>query len=166
MRHPAFTGQLSRGLMVLAAFWAFFLAIIITVDVTGRGLFDRPLTGVVEIIANSIVVMVFFQAGEVVRSGSMLRADFLVANLGSGAAKVLDTICYVAGAMIFLLIAYGCLGPMLRAFERNEFEGMALRIATWPIYAAIIFGSCFAAFNYLLLLICLWRQAPDASSQS
>ena len=143
--------------MVLAAFWAFLLAIVITVDVTGRGLFERPLTGAVEIVANSIVVMVFLQAGESVRSRSMLRADFLVASLGPRTSAALELICCLAGAVLFALIAYGSIEPMLRAIDRGEFEGIALRIATWPIYATIIFGSTLTTINYLALAVELVR---------
>lgn len=150
-KRPTPIGRLNRSLMVLAAFWAFFLAIVITTDVAGRGLFDRPLAGAVEIVANSIVLMVFLQAGEVVRSRSMLRADFLVESIGPRASRALEIGGCLAGALLFGLIAYGCVEPAMTAYERGEFEGEALRVPTWPIYATIVFGSVLAAVNYVVL---------------
>lgn len=148
----AFLRNLNRMMMVLAAFWAFILAVLITVDVTGRGLFNAPLVGTVEIIKNSIVVMVFLQAGYIVQTGSMLRADFLVASMGPRLTAVFDKVSCLAGAALFGLIVYGCVSPMMRAWSRGEFEGEgALRIVTWPIYAVIIFGSAMAALNYVLI---------------
>ena len=70
--------RLSRFLMVLAAAWAFILTFFIVADIVGRNVFNSPVYGVREIVMNSIVMIVFLQAGYAVRSRSMLRADFLV----------------------------------------------------------------------------------------
>ena len=75
------TDRVAKFLMILAAGWAFVLAFIILADIIGRSpLFNAPLAGVREIVANSIVMIVFLQAGYAIRSRSMLRADFLVAR--------------------------------------------------------------------------------------
>ena len=65
-------------MMVMAAAWAFVLTFIIIADITSRGLFNDPLNGTREIVANSIVMIVFLQAGYAIRSRSMLSAEFLI----------------------------------------------------------------------------------------
>lgn len=156
--------RFNQTLMVLAAFWGFILAVTITIDVTGRGLFNQPLVGTVEIITNSVVVMVFLQVCYAVRSRSMLRADFLVNVVPGWLQRIFNIICYGTGAFIFGLVAYGCIEPLIRAYERGEFEGEgALRVPTWPIYSVIIAGSLLATMNYLVLLALEFRNRPPAA---
>lgn len=147
--------RLSKSLMVVAAFWGFALAVFIALDVSGRNLFDHPLTGTTEAISNSVVVIVFLQLPYAVRSRSMLRADFLVHIFPPPTQRILNIICYAGGLIVFALIVYACIGPMTTAWIRGEFEGEggSVRIPTWPIYAVIIGGSALATLNYLFLLV-------------
>ena len=73
--------RLAKALMVLAAAWAFVLTFIIIADIVGRNAFNYPVPGVREIVANSIVMIVFLQAGYAIRSRSMLRTDLLLTVL-------------------------------------------------------------------------------------
>ncbi|MBW4709818.1 TRAP transporter small permease [Roseobacter sp. YSTF-M11] len=150
----SFIEKINRGLMSVSAIWAFLLAVIITLDVTGRGLFDAPLTGTLEIIVNSIVVIAFLQIAFAVRSKSMLRADFVVHLLPKPVQKALEVFGHLCGAAIFALLCYAVLEPMADAFTSGEYEGEgALRVPTWPIYAVIAGGAALAAINYLYMLV-------------
>ena len=144
--------RLSKILMVVAAFWGFALAVLIALDVTGRDLFQYPLTGTTEVISNSVV---FLQLPYAVRSRSMLRADFLVHMFSRRTQRFMNILCYLGGVIVFGLIVYACIGPMITAWVRGEWEGEGgdVHIPTWPIYAVII-GSCaLTTLNYLFLLI-------------
>ena len=147
--------RLSQALMVVAAFWGFALAVFIALDVSGRNLFDHPLTGTTEAISNSVVVIVFLQLPYAVRSRSMLRADFLVHLFPPAAQRALNILCYLGGLIVFGLVVYACIEPMTTAWIRGEFEGEggSVRIPTWPIYAVIIGGSALATLNYVFLLL-------------
>ncbi|AKH98906.1 TRAP-type C4-dicarboxylate transport system, small permease component [Hoeflea sp. IMCC20628] len=143
---------INRVLMGLSAFWSFFLAVIITVDVVGRGLFNSPLTGSLEIIVNSIVVIAFLQLGYAVGSGSMLRADFILHLLPRRLTLFLDVTGLVIGAIIFGLLCYAVIDPTISAYRSGDYEGEgAMRVPTWPIYATIFFGSLLTTINYILL---------------
>lgn len=145
--------RLNRGLMVLAAFWAFFLAVNITLDILGRGLLNQPLTGTVEIITNSIAIICFLQVAYAVQSRSMLRADFFIHLFPNSVRRSLNVLGYLAGAIIFALIVYGCFEPMLQAIDRGDYGGDgALRVPVWPSYCIIIAGSFLAALSYFVLL--------------
>jgi hypothetical protein len=79
----------------------------------------------------SIVVMVFLQVGYVVYNDSMLRADFFIQHLKPGLRRFIDVSNALAGMVLFGLMAYACVDPMLGALERGEFEGEgAMRIVT------------------------------------
>jgi len=137
--------------MVLAAFWAFVLCFITLADIIFRAL-NLPLQGTKEIIANSVVIIVFLQIGFAVRSRSMLGADFLVNIFGPGTRRVLMVFGFLLGALFFAILFKGAIGPALRSYANGEFDGEgALRVPVWPTRFTILIGSGLAVINYLTL---------------
>jgi TRAP-type C4-dicarboxylate transport system permease small subunit len=143
--------NLTKILMVLAAAWAFVLCFFILAEIIFRAL-NMPLQGTKEIVANSVVMIVFLQVGFAVRSRSMLQAEFLINAFGPGTRRVIVVIGLLMGAAFFLFLMKAGLTPALRSFANGEFDGEgALRVPVWPARFTIIFGSGLAALNYLLL---------------
>ncbi|MEP3276630.1 MAG: TRAP transporter small permease [Stappiaceae bacterium] len=145
--------NLTKFLMIIAAGWAFILCFFILADIIFRAM-NMPLQGTKEIVANSVVMIVFLQVGFAVRSGSMLRADFLTSALGPNYSRVLIVMGLLLGAVFFAFLAKAGVTPALRSFANGEFDGEgALRVPVWPARFTIIFGSALAALNYVLLAI-------------
>ncbi len=145
--------RMTRLLMILGAIWAFILCFFILADIIFRAL-NLPISGTKEIVANSVVIIVFMQVGFAVRSGSMLRADFLVLALPKSAQKVLLIIAYLLGAALFLFLLKAGITPALRSFANGEFDGEgAMKVAVWPARFAILVGGAMAGFNYILLTL-------------
>ena len=138
--------------MVAAATWTFGLAFLVMADIIGRGLFNAPVHGTAEMVSASIVIVVFLQAGYAIRSGSMLKADFLVILLPDLAQRILLAIGYLLGAFFFLMIITGGWDTSVRSFVEGEFEGEgALRVPSWPARWIVLFGSALAMINYLVM---------------
>ncbi len=138
--------------MVLAACWAFILTFFIVADVIGRTVFNTPVYGVPEIVMNSIVMIVFLQAGYAIRSRAMLRADFLARKFPPLVGRVVLAIGYLLGAAFFLMIFVGSWDSAINAWVAGEYEGEgALRVPAWPTRFTILFGSAVAAMSYLLM---------------
>ncbi|WP_153769003.1 TRAP transporter small permease [Labrenzia sp. CE80] len=148
-----FTDRLTKFLMIFGAIWAFALCFFILADIIFRAM-NMPISGTKEIVANSVVIIVFMQVGYAVRSQSMLRADFLVAALPHGAQKALLILAYVLGGLLFFFLLKAGIKPALRSFANGEFDGEgALRVPVWPARFAILLGGGLAGVNYLLLCI-------------
>jgi len=146
-----FTDQITKILMVLAAFWAFVLCFFTLADIIFRAL-NYPLQGTKEIIANSVVIIVFLQIGFAIRSRSMLGADFLVSIFGDNTRRYLAVFGFVLGALFFGILFKGAIDPALRSFANGEFDGEgALRVPVWPARFTILIGSGLAVINYLAL---------------
>lgn len=138
--------------MVLAAAWAFILCFIILFDVIGRSFFNAPLQGTVEIVANSIVMIVFLQAGYAIRSYAMLRTEVLLDLMGPNTQRIALGFADLLGVAFFLLIVLGGIDPAIRSFVNGEFEGEgALRVPIWPTRFVIVIGSALSIINYLVL---------------
>ena len=147
-----FSDRISRILMILAAVWAFALVFLVLGDIVGRGAFDRPIYGTVEMISASVVIIVFLQAGYAIRSRSMLKADFLVIHLPRGIQRILLAFSYLLGAAFFTMIITGGWEESIRSFVDGEFEGEgALRVPSWPARWVVLVGSALATINYCVM---------------
>ena len=145
--------RLTKLLMILGAVWAFFLCFFILADIITRAM-NMPISGTKEIVANSVVMIVFLQIGYAVRSNSMLRADFLVTAMPKPVQKVLLILALVLGAALFFFLMKAGIKPAVRSFVNGEFDGEgALRVAVWPTRWMIIFGAALAGINYTRLVL-------------
>jgi len=147
-----FSDRLSKFLMIAAAAWAFGLAFLVMANIIGRYVFDFPIYGTAEIVAASIVIVVFLQAGYAIRSRSMLRADFLTEHLPDNVQRVLLAIGYLLGAIFFLMIITGGWEESIASYVEGEYEGEgALRVPSWPARWTVMIGSGLAMMNYLVM---------------
>ena len=147
-----FSDRVSKILMVAAAAWAFGLAFLVMGNIIGRTVFDSPIYGTAEIVATSIVIVVFLQAGYAIRSRSMLKADFLVVHLPDVVQRILLAFGYLLGAAFFLMIITGGWEESVLSFMTGEYEGEgALRVPSWPARWTVLFGSGLAMINYLVM---------------
>jgi len=139
-------------MMVMAATWAFILTFIIMADIIGRGVFNDPVNGVREIVANSIVIIVFLQAGYAIRSRSMLSAEFVIDLFPFWARRAALALGYLLGVAFFVLIIWGGWQLAIDSWTGGEFEGEgALRVPAWPTRFLILIGSALAIINYLVM---------------
>lgn len=150
------TARFSRTLMVVAALWAFVLALYILVDVVLRTA-GVTFKGTHEVIKNSIVMIAFMQVAYCVLSRSMLRADFVLNVIGAkspGTERVINIIGYLLGSVFFIILFLGTIDPAIHAINTGEFEGEgALRVPTWPTRVMILVTSALLAFNYVILAL-------------
>lgn len=144
--------RVSKFLMVAAAAWSFGLAFLVMANIIGRTFFSAPVYGTAEMVATSIVIIVFLQAGYAIRSRSMLRADFLVVHLPEKVQRALLAFGYLLGAAFFLMIITGGWHESINSFVNGEYEGEgALRVPSWPARWTVIVGSGLAVVNYLVM---------------
>ncbi len=141
--------QLSKFLMVLAAFWALGLSLLIVADIFANNLVGAAIPGVREIVISSIVMIVYLQLGYAIRSHSMLRSDTLLLAMPRLLRRITLAVGYVLGAALFLMILRGTIDPALYAWSTNEFWGEgALRVPVWPTRFMILAGAALAIVNY------------------
>lgn len=148
---------LARSIHVISAVWVLILGFAIIADVMSRSLFSYPIRGTTEVIKNSVVAITFLQLPLAILSGSMLRTELLSDALGPQARRLLRTLAYLAGAVLFVLIAYSSWDAAALAYRIGEYEGEgALRVPTWPVRFVLIGTSVIAALGYLAMIWLDW----------
>jgi TRAP-type C4-dicarboxylate transport system permease small subunit len=157
-------GIAANALAAIGTIWIFLLMFLIVADVVGRSFLSRPITGVAEIAAHSIVAIVFLQLAAAVHAGRMTRADFLIHAIASRSARaghLLEALFLVIGLLVMLVIAWSGWKPLADAYRAREFFGVQglFTIPTWPIRAVIVFGALLAAVVYVAQAVAELRQA-------
>lgn len=141
-----------------ASIWIFCLMLLICADIFGRTVFNQPVQGVSEIVANSIVAIVFLQAAHTLMSGRMTRTDLLMGWLENDrpfAAASLRLVFHAAGLLVFALIAQGTWPKLVDAWVEGEFFGAqgVFTAPVWPIKACLFGGSLLTCLAFATQLL-------------
>jgi TRAP-type C4-dicarboxylate transport system permease small subunit len=144
----------TRVCSTIAAFWALALAFLILYDITGRTFFNHPFDGTIEIVANSMVSILFLQMPYTIYRGAHLRTTVIYQNLGSLARRLTDILVAVLGVWFFLSIAYGGYEDMIIGWNVDEREGEgSIRVPVYPVRTLIFIFALVSAFVYGVLLV-------------
>jgi TRAP-type mannitol/chloroaromatic compound transport system permease small subunit len=161
-------GRIVDGLNALGSGVIGLVMVLMCADVLLRNLVNRPIDGVAELVATSIIVIVFLQLPATLRHGRMSRADLFIDPFIARrpvAGRRLRALFSVAGTFACALIAYAS-WPMLRkAWAGDEFLGVegVFTFPIWPMRAVVVLGAALATVQYLLLAVRDWREAGEVT---
>jgi len=137
--------------------WIFLLMLLINADVFARFLFNAPLDGVPEMVALSIVGIVFLQLGDAVRAGRLTRSDGFfnkVVEKRPRLGLVLNTFYDICGVAFFTAILLGVYPIFIQAYQGGYYAGTEgiFTIPEWPIKLILVI-SCITVIAVFLTLI-------------
>lgn len=161
-------GKLVDGLNAVGSVVIAVVMVLMCADVLMRNLANKPIDGVAEMVAMSIVVIVFLQLPSTLRHGRMSRADLFIdpfLQRRPAAGRRLRGIYSFVGVFACGLIAYASWPPLLRAWRNDEFLGIegVFTFPMWPMRAVVVLGATLAAVQYLLLAFHDFREAGRAA---
>ncbi len=134
----------AAGLLIL-------MALMTTVDVTGRALFSHPLRGDNEIQEVMMLLIVFLSAGYCTYMGQQASADVVIVHLPKRTRAIVETVTWSLCAIIFGLISWNVakigwvetINPLNRAT-------MLLRIPYGPFILVAALGCIFVCISSLV----------------
>lgn len=155
-------GRVTAIMAAIGTAWILLIMAVICADIIGRGAFNRPILGVPEFLAFSIVGIVFLQLPQTLRMNGLTRADILLTWVGrrSPSTRHAIQLAYdLVGAALFAGIAYTTWPLAIRAFENNEFYGSTgvVQIPTGPLKLIIIAGCIMMTVQFLIHAWLNWR---------
>jgi len=134
----------------LCSAWLFVLMMLISIDVFGRVIFNRPFRGTPELVSFSIVIIAFLELPYVLMTDRQIRITLLYDKVGPMGKDIINLISSLLGVVLFIMLIRSSMNGFLRAVRIGEFEGEgALRIPTSPARAMLIIGAGFMALQFL-----------------
>lgn len=157
-------GRIVDALNGLGSIVIALVMVLMCADVFMRNAFNQPIDGVAEMVAASIIVIVFLQLPATLRHGRMSSADLFLEPLlrrRPCAGKRLRGLLSLAGIFACALIAYATWPLFLRAWDYSEFFGVegVFTFPTWPMRLVVFVGAVLAALQYGLLTWQDWRES-------
>lgn len=138
----------------IAAFMVFAIMVVITTDVVARTVFNHPFQGVSEVVANSIIILCFFEISYALMKGSLVRTSLVYDKVSVRAKCVIDFIAAALGVVVFVLLIKGSWPNFLSALAINDSEvAGSVRIPTTPGRFSIIFGSAVMVLEFLFIAV-------------
>lgn len=140
--------------------------LLISIDVIGRFFLGRPIAGVPELVAMSILAIVFLQIANTLARGKLTRSDALLGyvrrrnpRLGDG----FDALMHAAGAFLVYVLVTAFYPLFLRSYGRNEMVGTVGQFIApiWPVHLIVLVGSAMLLAVFIMRTLCLairaWR---------
>lgn len=145
--------RICSALNYVAAAWLMVIAVVIFVEVMGRGVFSAFLGGD-EIVTNSVPAIVFLQIPLAILSGSMLRTTITFDHLNKRWRHIVNAVSYLLGMILMIGIAVGGWTDMIKGWEIGEYQGIgALEVPVYPVRTIIIASAIFITLIYFTLLL-------------
>jgi TRAP-type C4-dicarboxylate transport system permease small subunit len=157
-------GRLVDGLNGAGSIVIAMVMVLMCADVALRNLANAPIDGVAELVAMSIIVIVFLQLPATLRHGRMARADLFIDPFVSrrpAAGRRLRAAFSVLGVFACAIIAWATWPLLLRAWREDDYLGIEglFTFPLWPMRAVVVLGATLAAVQYTLLAWDDWRAA-------
>lgn len=151
---------LTAVLNSIGTIWIVALMLLIVGDIAMRNLANAPIKGVPEMVAFSIVGIVFLQLSHALRVGALTRSDILLnalAGRAPGARRGLIALFNLTGAAI-LAVALWKFYPSLVAawsFPGRHFMGSpgVFTLPRWPLYGLMCVGLAATILQFLALAV-------------
>jgi TRAP-type mannitol/chloroaromatic compound transport system permease small subunit len=156
--------RVGRVLNALGTLWIIALMLLINTDVLGRNLFKAPVRGVTELVALSIVGIVFLQLADTLHTGRFTRADVLLdrlKRLRPALAARLQALYHLVGAALMAVILWAAWRPLVEAIRIREYVGAIgdFTAPVWPVRLIMLVGLSATLVTFVLLAWADWRRA-------
>lgn len=153
-------GWFVDSLNAVGSLLIFAIMALICADVLARNFFNSPIDGVAELVAASIVMIVFLQLASTLRHGRMAQADLFIYGFKKAYPRLghsLTTIYYLVGAFMLSVVVNGTWPVLMKAIKRNQFFGVegVFTFPVWPIRIVVL--AC-AVITVIQFLILAWHE--------
>lgn len=164
--------RVTEALGRLGTLWILLVMVLVNADVAGRFFFNNPIPGVPELVALSIVGIVYLQLPHTLRLERFIRSDVLILPLiekRPRAGYLLQAVTHAVGAVMCGLIFWYVLPAFVEAWEEGDYVGAAgvFTAPKWPIYLIVTVCTALTALQFLRhtirdIAVVTGREQPPA----
>lgn len=148
-------GQLLGGMSAVGSILICLIMTLICLEVVLRSAFNISIPGVADVVAVSIVAIVFLQLSAALRSNRMVQTEIFIEKFvprHPSVGHLLLVVLDLAGALMFGIIAWASKKPLVESWIDNDFFGVVgiFTAPTWPTLLIVVIGSVMTSIQYLL----------------
>ncbi|MBO6716587.1 MAG: TRAP transporter small permease [Rhizobiaceae bacterium] len=150
-------GRIIGAMNALGTVWIIGLMLLINADIFGRTALNAPIAGVAELVAFSIVGIVFLQLAHTLKSGSMTRSDVLLNYLerrSPSLRRALMALFHLVGAVLLAVIAWRFWPSVEQAWLHPERHFMGnpgfFTVPQWPLFALMLAGIVATSLQFFI----------------
>ena len=139
-------------LKIIAMGILFIMMLLTATDVIGRYVFNRPLTGAIEIVEFMMAVMVAFGIAYCALKDGHVSVDLVVMHFSRKTQAVIESITSCAALVFFILITWQNV-IYIQDQYLSKLKTPVLHIAVYPFVALVAIGLAALCLVLLLLFI-------------
>lgn len=125
--------------------------VLITADVAGRYLFDRPIPGVLELVSDfAMPLMVFLTAAHCYRNGGLINVDIVTRRLRGSALQAVNLTARVVSVAIVAVMAYSAGLRTFQTYHRGNAYVGVFEYKLWPTHGLIFLGIALLVLAMIL----------------
>lgn len=161
---PGLFQRLTAVLAGAGSVWIVLVMFLVCADVAGRYLMNRPIEGVAELVALSIVGIVFLQLAHTLSVERFIRSDVFILPLlqrKPRAGYALQGVQHLIGGLLCLMMLVFVAPVFVEAWTEGEYVGTAgvFTAPKWPVHFIVCLGAGLTAIQYFLHA---WRDVRVA----
>lgn len=151
-------GGVVLGCNALGSAWTFVIMLAIVLDILGRFLFNAPISGTTELVTMSVVILLYLQLANTLRSGTMTRSDAMLTILLQRRPRIghfISLVCSCAGAALMGAIMVGAWPKWLLALHEGFYVGIqgVFAFPDWPRLLIVFVGCGLTELQFVILAI-------------
>ena len=134
------------------------MVVVVNFDIVARGVFNAPFMGAVEVVQFSMVLIVFLQLPDVVRTNRLTRSDGLLVIAGNRfprLAKIMRRGIDLISCCFMVLVAVAMWPEFVEMWESKDYFGIpgVFTAPWWPIKLVILSSATLCALIFALKII-------------
>ena len=140
-----------RYLCYAAAIVTLLMAIAMVVDLVSRLVFNKPLSGMIELQTFMLVIMAFFSIAYTMLKNQHVSVDLITSVLSDHVNSFLQSVFCLWGTFIFGAMGLLSAARAVEAFHRDEFADIT-GMPFWLLYAIVAIGTFLLALTLIAIL--------------
>lgn len=143
-------GALLHACGLAAGAVTFLMMVLVVANALLRFLFNRPISGTLEITESALPLLVFLSLALTQYRGGHIRVVLVVRRLSPGARRAATCAAMVLGALFFAWCAWATGGLAMKSLAMNEQEWGSIRFPIYPVKLVVSGGLALLAVQFAL----------------
>jgi len=142
----------------LGAVWVCFVMVLVCADIFGRNVLNAPVRGVPEVLAYSVVSIVYLQLAHTLLMGRFTKAELITGWLDASrpvAGSLMAAFFNIFGGAVFIMLSYVTYPHLIKSFVEHEVDGMPTGVVfiVWPFRLIMFLGAAVTATVFIYLCV-------------